>query len=141
MGGTRKIVFVCLHGSGKSLIAAEHFRRLAVQLGQDVHATSAAADPDAQVPPKVMQGLLADGIDIRGYRPRRVTPEELAGASCVVSFGYDLGDLVPPGLTVERWDDVPEVRQDFRLARDAILVRLLALLAKSEGPSSTTPRP
>lgn len=141
MGTTHKIVFVCLHGSGKSLIAAEHFRRLAVQQGQDVHATSAAPDLDPEVPPKVVQGLLADGIDVRGYRPRRVTREELATASHVVSFGCDLSDLVPPGLTVERWDDVPEVRQDFRLTRDAILARLPALLAKCEGPSSTTPRP
>ncbi len=141
MGTTRIIVFVCLHGSGKSLIAAEHFRRLAVQLGQDVHATTAAPDPDAEVPPKVVQGLLADGINVRGYRPRCVTREELATASHVISFGCDLGDLVPPGVMVERWDDVPEVRRDFRVARDAILARLPALLAKSEGASSTTPRP
>ncbi len=134
MGATRTIVFVCLHGSGKSLIAAEHFRRLAAGRGLDVGATSVAPDPDPEVLPKVVQGLLADRIDVRGYRPRRLTREELAGASRVISFGCDLGDLAPPGITVERWDDIPEVRADFTVARDFIVARLPRLLAEFEAP-------
>jgi protein-tyrosine-phosphatase len=47
MTAIRAVVFVCLQGSGKSLIAAEYFRRLAVQRGLDMHATSAGPDPDA----------------------------------------------------------------------------------------------
>ncbi len=59
MGEPRTVVFVCLHGSGKSLIAAEHFRRFAAQRGLDVRTASAGPDPDPEVPPKVIQGLLA----------------------------------------------------------------------------------
>jgi len=135
MRATRTIVFVCLHGSGKSLIAAEHFRRLATERGLDMHATSAGPDPDREVPLKVVQGLLGDGIDVRGYRPRRVTGEELATASHVVSFGCDLSDLTPPGLTVERWDEVPAVSEDFNAARDVIVARLTQLLNEYEDPA------
>lgn len=74
------VVFVCLHGSAKSLIAAEHFRRLAEEQGLDVCATSAGTDPDPEIPPHVIEGLLADGIDVRGRRPRSLCREELARA-------------------------------------------------------------
>ena len=47
------------------------------------------------------------------YRPRRVTAEELASASRVVSLGCDLGDIAPPGLVVESWDDVPSPSADL----------------------------
>lgn len=134
MGTSCNVVFVCDHGSGKSLIAAEHFRRLAAGRGLDVRVTSVAPDPDAEVPPKVVKGLLEDGIDVRGYRPRRLTGEELATASHVISFGCDLGALAPPGLTVERWDDVPAVREDFKAARDLIVARLPRLLGECEVP-------
>ncbi len=134
MGTTGTVVFVCDHGSGKSLIAAEHFRRLAARRGLNVGPTSLGIEPDAEVPPKVVQGLLEDGIDVRGYRPRRLTGGELATASCVISFGCDLGALAPPGLVVERWDDVPAVREDFRAARDLIVARLARVLAKCEVP-------
>ena len=131
---TATAVFVCLHGSAKSLIAAEYFRRLAARRGLDVRATSAGIEPDADIPPNVMKGLLRDGIDVRGCRPRRITAEELASASHVVSFGCDLGTVGPPGLAVERWDDVPAVSADFDAARDAIVARLERLLAEWETP-------
>ena len=140
MAATRTVVFVCLHGSGKSLIAAEYFRRLAAQRGLDMQAKSVGPDPDPEVPPKVVQGLFKDGIDVRAYRPRRIIPEELATASHVVSFGCDLGDLLPQGLKVERWDDVPEVRADFDTARNVIVARLPQLLAKFEDLSTSWTR-
>ncbi len=137
MAATHTVVFVCLHGSGKSVIAAEHFRRLAVQRGADVLATAAGIDPDPEIPPKVVKGLLEDGLDVRGRRPRRVTREELVNASQVVSFGCDLGDVAPQGVAVERWDDVPAVSEDFNVARDIIVARLPRLLAEREGPPNS----
>ena len=130
MGSPRTILFVCLHGSAKSLIAAEYFGRLAADKGLDVRATSAGTEPDPDIPPHVINGLLEDGIDVRGRRPRAATREELANASHVVSFGCDLRDVAPPGLTVERWDDVPTVSTDFRIARDVIIARLKRLLGE-----------
>jgi len=36
MTPTRTVLFVCLHGSAKSVIATEYFRRLARQRGLDL---------------------------------------------------------------------------------------------------------
>ncbi len=128
MATTPRVLFVCLHGSAKSLIALEHFLRLAAERGVDVEAGAAGTEPDTELPPKVVQGLLGDGIDGRGRRPRQVTRADLESASRVVTFGCELGELAPPGLALERWDDVPAVSEDFKKARDAIVARLPQLL-------------
>src|SRR5262249_40954165 len=94
----------------------------------DVEVSSAGTEPDADVPPKVVQGLAAEGIDVRGYRPRRVTRADLEAASRVVTFGCELGELTPPGLSPERWDDVPAVSEDYAKARDVIVARVSRLL-------------
>jgi len=132
---TPTVVFVCLHGSAKSVIAAEHFRRLAAERAVDVDAVSAGTEPDSEIPPKVVQGLLAGGIDARGRRPHRVTRADLESASRVITFGCDLGDLAPAGLAIERWDDVPLVSEDFTRAQDAILTRVSRLFDECATPS------
>ena len=124
------VVFVCLHGSAKSLIAAEHFTRLAVERGVAARATSAGVEPDPEIPPKVIDGLLQDGIDVRGRQPRPVAAGELARARRVISFGCELGPLVPLGIPVERWDDVPAVSENYGVARAAILARVEQLFGR-----------
>jgi arsenate reductase len=123
-----KVLFVCLHGSAKSLIAAEHFNRLAVARGLAARATSAGTEPDDAIPPHVIKGLAGDGIDVTGRRPRRPTPAEIEGAAAVVTFGCDLGALGSGAPRVIRWDDVPAVSEDFARARDAIVARVGGLL-------------
>ncbi len=122
------VLFVCLHGSAKSLIALEHFRRLARQRGVDVQADWAGIEPDAEIPPRVVQGLLGEGIDVRGRRPRQVSRADLERASRVVTFGCELGALEPSGLARDRWDDVPAVSEGYQPARDVIVGRLPGLL-------------
>ena len=129
------LVFVCLHGSAKSLMAAEYARRLAAERRLALEVTSAGLDPDPDVPPQVVAGLGAEGIDVQGYRPRRVQQEELATAWRVVVFGCELPALLPPGVLIDRWDDIPPVSDSFPVARDRILARLDALL---EACASTT---
>lgn len=121
------VMFVCLHGSAKSVIASEYFRRLAAERGVDVGVNSAGTEPDAEIPPRVVQGLLADGIDVRDRRPRAVTRADLERASRVVTFGCELGDVASAGLP-ERWDDVPAVSEDYGRARDAIAARVRTLV-------------
>ncbi|WP_189043981.1 hypothetical protein [Aliidongia dinghuensis] len=49
MIAARKIAFVCLHGSAKSLIAAEYLNRAARERGLPLTATTAGPEPDAAV--------------------------------------------------------------------------------------------
>lgn len=124
----RTVVFVCLHGSAKSVIASGYMNRFADERGLDIRAVASGVDPEPNIPPHVKRGLLQDGLDVSGQRPQRVTRKQLAAAWHVVSFGCDLTDLAPSGLAVERWDDVPLVSDGFQAARDAILARVRRLL-------------
>jgi len=121
------VLFVCLHGAAKSVLAAADFNRLARERGVAARATFAGTEPDPAIAPRVVAELLKDGADLRGQQPRRVTREDVAAASRVVTFGCELGDLVPPGVPVENWD-VPAVSDDFAAARAAIAARLPSLL-------------
>ena len=124
----RLMLFVCLHGSAKSLIAMEYFNRLAAERTVPMRALSAGTEPDDEIPPEVVAGLARDGFAVAGRRPIRATSDLLAGAARVVSFGPDVGELVPPGTPVERWHDMPAVSDDYAIARDAIAGRVAALI-------------
>jgi arsenate reductase (thioredoxin) len=128
MTATRTVVFVCLHGAAKSVIASAYLNRLAEERGLDVRASAAGIEPEPDIPPLVREGLLREGLDIGHLRPRSVARDELASAWRVVSFGCDLSYVAPPGRTVERWDDVPLVSDGFPAARDAIAARVRRLL-------------
>jgi arsenate reductase (thioredoxin) len=128
------VLFVCLHGSAKSLIAAEYFNRLAAARGLPARATSAGTEPDDAIPPRVTQGLGADGIDVQGRQPRRPMQADVDGSVVVVTFACDLGDLTSRAPRIERWDDVPAVSEDFKRARDVIVTRVTTLL---EDPAIT----
>ena len=115
-----RIIFLCPHGAAKSMIAAAYCQQLADQWGVPLHVTSAGTEPDAEVAPAVVTLLRAEGIDVADQRPRRVTAEELAAASCIISMGCDLSDQARPGMPIEHWNDVPSPSLDLRGAQDRI---------------------
>jgi hypothetical protein len=123
------VLFVCLHASAKSLIAAEYFNRRAAEQGLPFHALSAGPDPDKSVPPHVVAGMRGDGYDVSARAPLRLTRELAAPACVAVSFEPELSDYVSNGCVVERWS-VPAVSDDYAIARDAIKARVDALLEK-----------
>ncbi|MBI2207254.1 MAG: hypothetical protein HYU41_25775 [Candidatus Rokubacteria bacterium] len=128
----RRVVFVCLHGSAKSVIAASYCRRLADRYGVPVDVESAGVEPDASIPPKVVGGLGMDGIDVSSVTPRAAAAVDFSGATRVIAFGCDVPG-VPAGVPVEQWSDVPAVSEDFGRARDLIVARVDRLVADLEG--------
>lgn len=130
---TPVVLFVCLHGSAKSLIAAEHLNRLAKSRGLAVRGASAGIEPDASVPPPVVAGLAADGIDVRGYAPRPFNSESASSAMRVVNMGCDDPSLAASQKVVERWDNLPMVSDGYDAARNAIVDRVERLLATLDG--------
>jgi protein-tyrosine-phosphatase len=124
------VLFVCLHGAAKSVIAAAYLDRLARARGLRVTAAAAGTEPDPAMAPAAVAGLLREGIDVRDSRPRQLDAAALVHASRVVALGCDLGQTAPPGLPVERWDDIPAVSDGFEAAGAAIAVRLPGLLAR-----------
>lgn len=119
------ILFLCQHGGAKSVIAASYFN----EAGLPVRAISAAAEePYDAVPEPVVERLASDGIDVRGFRPRRVEQPDLDAAVRVVSIDCQL-----PGVMTERWDDVPPASEDLEGSVAAIRRHVDALVAELRG--------
>jgi arsenate reductase (thioredoxin) len=119
--------FVCLHGSAKSLIAAEYLTRMARDRGLNCMGTTSGPEPDAEIPDNVVAGLRARGIDVQGCKPVLVSADALARADHIISFGYDLAPLAP-NRRVENWGDCPAVSDDFDTAWTFITGRIDRLL-------------
>ena len=125
-----KVAFVCLHGSAKSLIAAEYFNRLVREKSLALTATTSGPEPDAEVPSNVVEGMRARGIDVHSYRPALIAAERLKDADLIVSFACDAGRRLAPGKPEERWDDCPAVSDDFDVAWDFITGRVEQLVSR-----------
>lgn len=119
--------FVCLHGSAKSLIAAEYLTRTARERGLNWLGTTSGPEPDAEIPENVVAGLRARGIDAQGCKPLLISADALARADHIISFGYDLGPLAP-NRRVENWGECPAVSDDFDTAWTFITGRIDRLL-------------
>jgi protein-tyrosine-phosphatase len=125
-----RVLFVCLHGAAKSVVAAAHFRRLAAARGLTVSAVAAGTEPDAELAPGAVKGLAGDGLTAAPRRPRPVTLHDLDSATRVVSFGCDV--VAARGQRVEQWD-VPAVGDGYAAARDRILGNVERLVAQLTG--------
>ena len=123
------IVFVCEHGSAKSLMAASLFQRMAKERGVAARAISRGTTPDASVPAVVAESLRADGFDVASFRPQALTEADVAGATRVVAMGADLGPLGgKAGGRLLRWDGVPSVATNYGDARRDVAARIDRLL-------------
>jgi arsenate reductase len=127
---TQKVAFVCLHGSAKSLIAAEYFNRIAREKGFPLSATTSGPEPDAEVPANVVEGMKQRGIDVGRYRPALISAPGLEEADLIVSFACDAGRQLAPGKAEERWDACPAVSENFDVAWDFITGRVEGLVAR-----------
>ncbi len=124
----QKVLFVCLHGAAKSVLAAADFERMAKERGLPVAVESAGTEPDPEIAPPVLAALKAEGVNMAGQKPRLVTCEMAASATRVVAFGCALGAAAPDGDRIEQWADVPNVSDGLPAARAVIRIHIERLL-------------
>jgi protein-tyrosine-phosphatase len=127
---TSRVLFVCLHGAAKSVVAAAHFRRLAAARGLRIGAAAAGTEPDAELAGAAVKGLAGDGLQASPSRPRPVTLHDLETATRIVSFGCDV--TAPRGQRIEQWD-VPAVSDGYAAARDRIVANVEQLVDQLAG--------
>ena len=125
-----RVLFVCLHGAAKSVVAAAHFRRLAAARGLAMTAVAAGTEPDPALAPGAVKGLAGDGLPAVPARPRPVTLYDLESAARVVSFGCDIAPT--RGQRVDQWD-VPAVSDGYETARGRIVERVERLVTELAG--------
>ena len=126
------VLFVCEHGSAKSVVAAAHFNRLAAARGLPFRAISRGTVPDAEMAPAAVEGLLGDGLKPDDPAPKKLEQTDLDAAVRVVTFC-----ALPPGLQgrspLEQWE-VPPVSTEYGASRDAMLMRIERLLLELTAP-------
>jgi arsenate reductase (thioredoxin) len=125
---TPSVVFVCERGSAKSMIAALWFNRLASERGLHLRGVSRGVNPEASIPDGVAQNLRSDGFDLTGLAPARLESADVTGAVHVVAIGTTSPFFDAPARAPERWDDIPPTSVDYGASRDAMRVRLSALV-------------
>jgi arsenate reductase (thioredoxin) len=122
------VVFVCERGSAKSMIAALWFNRLASERGLRLRGVSRGVDPEARIPDGVARNLQSDGFDLTGLAPARLESADVTGAVHVVAIGTKSPLFDAPARAPERWDDIPPTSVDYGASRDAMRIRLGALV-------------
>ena len=124
------VLFVCVHNTGRSQMAAGYLTALA---DKRVNVLSAGSEPADQINPVAAEAMAEDGIDITTASPKILTTEAVKESDVVITMGC--GDTCPifPGKRYEDWDlDDPAGQgiEAVRPIRDDIKNRIEKLLAE-----------
>jgi len=114
------ILFVCLHGSAKSQMAAAHFNRMAKDRGLPHTAISRAIEPDKDIPQSILAGLAGEGLAPMSEVPASLTADDATRATKVFAFNEIPLDRKGTAI-VTLWSDVSPATEDYNRARDAIV--------------------
>lgn len=132
------MLFVCEHGTVRSLLAKILFEQYAKEVGLNMLAVSRGTSIDSVIPTFMVQGLKADHVALGSWRPQMLGPSDLASASYVVSFDVPLAVTATANVPRAQWDALPQVSQNYALGRDAIKMRVHELvdsLKRAKGPT------
>jgi arsenate reductase (thioredoxin) len=128
--GALDILFVCVHNSGRSQMAAGFTSQLG---GSKVVVRSAGSAPRESISPIVIEVMSEVGIDITHEYPKPLTDEVVRASDAVITMGC--GDACPiyPGKRYEDWalDDPADQSIDaVRVIRDEVKKRVEKLLSE-----------
>src|SRR5882672_9225678 len=82
----RTIVFVCEHGSAKSVIAATYFNKLAKEKNIPWQSVSRGTHPDPEISPKTKKLLLEDNLLDKSFIPKKLTQDDVDTTQQVILF-------------------------------------------------------
>jgi arsenate reductase len=130
IGTVPSVVFLCVHNTGRSQMAASWAKSLG---GDRIEVFSGGSDPASEVNPAAVEAMREVGIDIKGEFPKPWTDEVIRAADVIITMGC--GDACPifPGKRYEDWeveDPAGQEVEHVRPIRDDIESRVKALLAQ-----------
>lgn len=124
-----KILFVCVHNSGRSQMAEAFFNRLAKGKGR---ARSAGTQPAEHVDNNVIVVMQEAGIGISLQLPSLLTPRLLDWADRVITMGCRVAQACPATFAeTEDWaieDPTDKSIEKIREIRDEIQSQVMRLL-------------
>lgn len=125
---SRPVLFICEHGTVKSLLAKVLFEQYAAEVGLKVQAVSRGTRADSVVPPWMLQGLSADHVKLGSWRPQTLIADDIVHASYVVSFDVPIATTAGARVPRAQWDSLPSVSRDYAAGREAIKVKVHQLV-------------
>ncbi|OGN89950.1 MAG: arsenate reductase [Chloroflexi bacterium RBG_13_46_14] len=129
------VLFVCVHNSGRSQMAAAFFNLMAKGKAK---ALSAGTKPADTVNPVVVEAMREVGIDISSNRPQMLTMDlvEKADRMITMGCGEDTEAVCPAGfLETEDWElEDPHGKrlEEVREIRDEVKRRVENLLTEMQ---------
>ncbi len=127
----KRVLFVCVHNSGRSQMAEAFFNHLAQ--GKAI-ATSAGTRPAAEINPTVVEAMREVGIDISDKKPRPLTFETMEKVDIAFTMGCTTEEVCPANLIpTEDWqleDPHGKPIAQVRKIRDEIKSRVVALITR-----------
>jgi protein-tyrosine-phosphatase len=125
----KKVLFVCVHNSGRSQMAEAFFNKLSRGRAS---ATSAGTRPASQIDPTVIEAMLEVNIDISKQMPKQLTIEIMEKADLVITMGCNVEETCPAGFmpTVD-WnlnDPQGKALEEVRQIRDEIRTKVEELI-------------
>jgi arsenate reductase (thioredoxin) len=130
MSDQPSVLFVCVHNTGRSQMAAGWLRHLA---GDTIEVRSAGSDPGERLNPAAVEAMAEVGIDITDQTPKRLDRATAESSDVIITMGC--GDACPvfPGKRYEDWkleDPAGKGVDAVRPIRDEIKTRIEKLLAE-----------
>lgn len=134
------VVFVCEHGSAKSVVAAAHFNRMAAERGLPFRAISRGTAPDTTVPSRITEGLQRDGLRLPdGFTPTALSGTDMASAIRIVSFDVKLPTMRDSSRFV-RWDGLPAFSDGYDAANGVIRSKVESLIRDLQDAGKVKPK-
>ena len=128
----KKVVFVCIHNSGRSQMAEAFAKRLGA--GR-IFAESAGTEPAEYLNPVVVRAMEEIEYDMEGHYPKLMTPEILEDADRIVTMGcgVNVEGAACPALLVKCDDwglEDPKGRsiEEVREIRDLVKAKVQELI-------------
>ena len=127
----KRVLFVCLHNSGRSQMAEAFLNRLA---NGHARAESAGTEPASGLNPMVVQAMTQLGFNLSGHAPKLISQEAVDQADRVITMGCSIDEACPATLVPsEDWgleDPQGKPLEEVRAIRDEIQERVRRLVAE-----------
>ena len=130
----KKVIFVCVHNSGRSQIAEAFANRLG---GDVLTAESAGTEPGESLNPTAVHAMNEIGYDMTGHHPKMMTLDMVNSADRIVTMGCGVDAATCPAafIPTEDWgleDPKSQPIEKVREIRDEIERRVMLLIAEMD---------
>jgi hypothetical protein len=122
-GQTKKVVFVCEHGAGKSVVAAAYFNKIAKDRNLNWEASCRGTNPDEEVSAPTKEGLKSDNLLDPTLSPKKLAPGDTSNVEKIILF-TKLPDDFKTSVKSEDWSSLPNIDAKYEVRRDALIKKI-----------------